>query len=255
VLFTALRDAVLPNWHRDPLISFRRVTLTLEHVRASSAIPFLFPAVEIDGDLYCDGGLRQTVPLSPARRLGAESLVVVSPHCVPPADEPVEKLRSREAAAAGPYFLLGKTLDALVLDRIDSDIERMERVNAILEAGTREFGPQFVRRLNARLRADGESGDLRPLRTVAVRASEDIGRLSLEYARSKTFAKRTRGIAARLIRRLAEGEGGQEADFVSYLLFDGPFAQKLLDLGWADAAARHDQLCQLFDGACSEHAA
>lgn len=255
VLFTASRDAKLPVWHGDPLMSFRRVKLSLEHVRASSAIPFLFPAVEIDGELHCDGGLRQTVPLSPARRLGAESLIVVSPHRTPAVGEPVETLRHREAAAAGPYFLIGKTLDALLLDRLDSDVQRMERVNAILDAGTREYGPQFVERLNARLRADGGSGELRRIRTVAIRSSEDIGRMSLAYVRSKTFAKRTRGIAARLMRRLGEGEGGEEADFLSYLLFDGPFAAKLLDLGWSDAAARHDDLGALFENARKEHAA
>ncbi len=63
----------------DPTVIGRAVTLQREHALASAAIPLLFPAVPIGGAFYCDGGLRQNVPLSPARRLGADRLVVVSP--------------------------------------------------------------------------------------------------------------------------------------------------------------------------------
>ncbi|HEX3770021.1 MAG TPA: patatin-like phospholipase family protein, partial [Polyangiaceae bacterium] len=67
------RDAPgVPSWGNDPTMVARACEIRAEHVLASAAVPLLFPAVEIDGQFYCDGGLRQNVPLSPARRLGAD---------------------------------------------------------------------------------------------------------------------------------------------------------------------------------------
>jgi NTE family protein len=82
---------------------------------------------------------------------------------------------------------------------------------------------------------------------VLIRASQDIGHLSAEYVRSPLFAKRATGVTGRVLRRLAEGEGKSEADLLSYLLFDGEFAGRLIELGRADARGRHDELCAFFD--------
>jgi len=108
----------------------KRVILGAPHAMASAAIPFLFPAVRIDGALYCDGSLRQHVPLSPARQLGADALVVVNPRTwsATGGDAPSEE---HERAFPGPLFLLGKTLNALTLDRIDGDIEQLLRMNRV----------------------------------------------------------------------------------------------------------------------------
>src|SRR5438270_348953 len=58
----------------------REVPLRKEHALASAAIPMLFPPVRIEGELYCDGGLRPDLPLYTATALGARRLLVVSPH-------------------------------------------------------------------------------------------------------------------------------------------------------------------------------
>jgi NTE family protein len=240
----------LPHWGSDPTTSARAVTLRAEHALASAALPFLFPAVKIDGHFYSDGGLRQNVPLSPARRLGADSLVVINPRHIPPpgiGDAPVVETEN-EAAFPGPLFLLGKTLNALLLDRIDSDIDRLERINKLLDAGTQLYGAHYLDALNAELHS-GPDRYLRPLRAVLVRASQDIGALAAEFVRSATFQRRTRGMFARFMRRLAEGEARNQADFLSYLLFDGEFARQLVELGRKDAAQHHEQLCALFERA------
>src|SRR5205814_7769372 len=116
----------------------RRAALRPAHALASSAIPLLLPAVRIDGELYCDGGLRQNVSLLPALRLGADAVVVVNPHAVEATDR--ARAAARERAYRGPLFLLGKTLNALLLERLDGDAARLAQVNAILEAGRRRFG-------------------------------------------------------------------------------------------------------------------
>jgi len=119
-----------PLLQPPPRTRMKRVILGAPHAMASAAIPFLFPAVRIDGALYCDGSLRQHVPLSPARQLGADALVVVNPRTwsATGGDAPSEE---HERAFPGPLFLLGKTLNALTLDRIDGDIEQLLRMNRV----------------------------------------------------------------------------------------------------------------------------
>lgn len=97
--------------------------------------------------------------------------------------------------------------------------------------------------LNEELGRGGESA-LRALDVVYVRASQDIGMLAAEYARSPEFSKRVRGLMGRVLRRIADGE--KEADLLSYVLFDGPFAAQLIEMGRDDARARHDHLVQFF---------
>jgi NTE family protein len=82
VIFVQRREGGVPAWGTDPTMLARAAEIRAEHVLASAAVPLLFPAVEIDGQFYCDGGLRQNVPLSPARRLGADSLIVVNPRYI-----------------------------------------------------------------------------------------------------------------------------------------------------------------------------
>ena len=92
-------------------------------------------------------------------------------------------------------------------------------------------------------------GGLRPLDVVYVRASQDIGVLAAEYVRSPEFSKRVPGLMGRILRRIAEGE--TEADLLSYVLFDGEFAGRLIEIGRADARAKHDELVRLFAQRCS----
>ena len=225
--------------------------LTAAHALASAAIPFLFPAVRIDGELYCDGSLRQHVPLSPARHLGATALVVISPKRVDaPSDELCDEApegdthAERESSFPGPLFLLGKTLNALTLDRLDDDIERVAHVNRLLAAGERKFGSGFGRDLNRAL-ADAGSTPVKPLALLPLHPSEDIGQMAAAFVRSRRFHARE-GAVVRAVRRMAEGEGKKEGDMLSYLLFDGWFARELIDLGRRDAQRQHDQILAFF---------
>ncbi|HVV51209.1 MAG TPA: patatin-like phospholipase family protein [Polyangia bacterium] len=228
-----------PPWTRGRTWAYP-VKLSREHALASAAIPFLFPAVRVRGALYCDGSLRQHVPLSPARRLGAGALLVMNPRgsgaAVTTIEEPV-----REKAFPGPVFLLGKVLNALSLDRVDGDIERLELINRLLAAGERQFGPSFLAKINKEL-AGEQAQPLRPIPLLHIQSSEDIGKLAAAYVRSRSFRGRRHGFVERVLGRLAERESATEADLLSYLLFDGPFARQLIDIGRRDVRERHDEI-------------
>ena len=244
VVFVQTPDGKLPPWSQDPTIDPRAVQITANHALASAAIPILFRSVRIDGEFHCDGGLRQNVPLSPARRLGADAVLVINPRFVSDAVL-APRDPKKEEAFPGPLFLLGKTLNALLLDRIDTDLARLESVNKILDAGTRAFGGDFVARLNTSLGHKAGHG-LRPMHAMLVRASEDIGALAAKFVRE--HATELSGLTGTVIRRLATsgGDDPNESDLLSYVLFDGRFAKTLIELGRADAEARHDELVQFF---------
>lgn len=233
--------APLVGFARDRHLAARPARLGVEHLLASAAIPLLFPAVRIDGEVYCEGGLRQNVPLAPALHLGADRLIVVTPHHLASADARLG--RARERAISGPLFLAGRMLNALLLDRVDADVDRLEQLNALLTAGGRAFGPRFDEALGRQRHPD--EPPLRTVGSVVVRASESIGRLAGEFVRSRRFDGH--GLIGRLLRRLAAAERTPEADLTAYLLFDGAFAAELIALGRSDARKQHDALAALVE--------
>ncbi len=243
VVFVQRRRARPAPWPATVNVAPRAVRLRMAHVLASAALPVMFPPVQVDGRYYCDGGLRQNIPLSPARRLGAQALIVINPkHHAPTTRQPPVTLRTAEDFP-NPLFLLGKALNAMLLDRVDNEIDRLEKINTILSAGERRFGPTFLAELNDELgRTEGRG--LVNLRTVHIRPQDDIGQLSAEYVRSSSFE--APGVLGRVMKRLAGGEGPPDADLLSYVLFDGEFAGRLIELGRADGRRYHDELCALF---------
>jgi NTE family protein len=258
VVFVHRRDGVLPPWSHDPWVHARASAIRPHHALASAALPLLFPAVEIDGRYYCDGGVRQNTPLSPALRLGADRVLVVSLRHRGARDPegPGARLSLPDAprgdegsaeSAPSPFFLLGKVLNALLLDHLDYDVARLEATNAVLDAGARAFGGGFVDGLNTALAAQG-ANPMRRVEALIVRPSQDLGELAARFAQTDAFASRARGLTGGLLRRLARAESRDEADLVSYLLFDGEFGRSLIELGVADARARRDDLARFFDG-------
>src|SRR5262249_52799853 len=148
VVFIDTHTGTAPQWARDPFVIAHPTHIRPAHALASAAIPLMFPAVRIDGAYYCDGGLRLNTPLAPALRLGADRVLVIGlRHPRSPLEE--DRLAHRRVGNyANPMYLLGKALNALMLDRIEYDVDRMRLFNAILDGGTRLYGPEFLQRIN-----------------------------------------------------------------------------------------------------------
>ncbi len=240
VVYVERRGGELPPWSRDPFVRARAARIGPQHVLASAAIPVLFSAVPLDGEFHCDGGLRQNTPISPALRLGADRVLVISLRHLPTPHEVAVTGAEREQSFPSPWFLFGKALNALLLDHTDHDLDRLHRMNGMLEGGIRAFGDRFVEELNrvlVPLRGQG----MRLVRDLHICPSQDIGALAAVYARRERVAS---GLTGRAIRYLA-GEAS-EADLLSYLLFDGDYAADLIELGHADARAREEELAAFF---------
>jgi NTE family protein len=217
--------------------------ITAEHVLASAAIPLIFPARRIADAYYCDGGLRFNTPIAPAIRTGATRLVVVSLlHPEPPAG----RQRSALQSYPNPLFLLGKVLNALLLDPVDYDLTVLSRLNRLIQTLEQALPPEQFARV-ARVIEEDRGLHYRYVSTLVFRPSADIGVMAGEYLRQEH--PRWRGPArwARMALRRARAIGQSvETDLGSFLLFDGEFARSLIDLGRRDVLARRSEVAAFF---------
>ncbi len=241
-------DSVIPATS-PPRTLFRADHIGPPHALASAAIPLLFPPVRIDDELYLDGGLRQNTPIAPALRLGATHIFAIG------SSREVKGYTAREggqpvgAKAPGAAFLLGKILNAFLLDHVDTDIELLTRVNHVLEDGHQAYGEQFTNKMSEFARRRGAQ-EYKYVNCLTVRPSEDIGHLASEHVRRGRF-KGDPLVTKRVLNLLDLG-AGNEADLASYLLFDGQFCRQLIEMGRADAKARRDDLLAFFGDAADD---
>ena len=189
--------------------------LRVDHVLASSALPFFFPAVNIDGAWYGDGGIRLTAPLSPAVHLGARRIIAVStryPRSRREADQPAI------VDYPPPAQVAGVLLNAVFLDLLDGDAIQLRRINTLID------------RLPASAR-----GTMRHIDLLVLRPSRDLGRLANEFE-----VDLPRGF-----RFLVRGLGSRETrsnDMLSLLMFQPAYLARLIELGEADARARRAEI-------------
>jgi NTE family protein len=224
VTFYQAAEEVAP-WLRMHRIA-QRDQIGVEHLLASSAIPFLFPAVPLylDGQQeYCgDGSMRQLAPISPAIHLGATRVLVVGAGRMhEPKRDPAEKARYPTLAQ-----IAGHAMSSIFLDSLAVDIERLTRINATLAQMTPE----------ARAK-----GPLRPVELLLIAPSERLDDIA---------ARHTASLPAP-VRVLLSGIGATEARgaaLASYLLFEAGYTRELIRLGQRDTLARKDDVLAFFGG-------
>jgi NTE family protein len=237
VVFVDARTGQLPTWSRDRRVVARATDMLPQHALASAAIPFIFPPIPIENSYYCDGGVRQSTPLSPPLRFGANRVLVIPLWHVNGAEEQARDVPEPFPSAA---LMLGKLLNALLLDRLDYDLARLTGLNNILRDGRAAFGSAFDDAMSASSKRV-RGVPYQEVESVVVRPSRDIGQLAREFL--DEYGKELGFIPGWALKKLASSSTGMgESDLVSYLLFDRIFAKSLIELGMHDADANRQAL-------------
>lgn len=211
----------LPNWNKSRRRS-EKTEIGVSHIMASAAIPLLFPSVQVGDRWFGDGCVRNAHPCAPSIYLGADRLFVVGVRRRTMTADDVRALTNNDRAPSVAR-VINLLLNAVLLDGVELDVERMERVN------------EFVRRVPAEHHSNL---NYRPVKHVLVSPSADIGELAA--------AKSSR--LPRIIRYLMKGLGKLEdaAEIVSYLLFDPLFCSQLIEIGREDALHQEEEIVNLF---------
>lgn len=237
VVFVDRTGGGVPRWSRDLRVVPMGTRIRPVHAMASAAIPFLFSPIAIDGAYYCDGGIRQNTPLSPALRLGADRALVIGLRYE---DDDTEGWPPRlPEDSPQPLLFLGKLLNAMMLDRVDYDLQRLEGFNTILRDGMAAFGSQFVTHLHETAHKI-RGASYRHVGTVYIKPSRDISAIATEFIRR--HHPHIGGAPGWILSKLAQSDMFARSDIMSYLLFDGRFAEHLIELGMRDADAARDRL-------------
>ena len=228
-LHVTFYDAVqeIVPWTRSQRIAVR-ADIGVPHLLASSAIPFVFPAVElpIEGrtEYFGDGSMRQAAPISPAVHLGANRILIVGAGRMHEPPGP----RAHSAEYPNLAQIAGHALSNIFLDALAVDVERLQRINATL----RLLPPDALARTT-----------LRPIETLVIAPSERLDDLAAKHLGS--LPAPVRGML-RAVGVSGRGESARGAALASYLLFESAYTRELVALGVADTMARRDEVRAFF---------
>lgn len=194
----------------------RQVELSVEHIMASSAIPLVFPAINVEGVYFGDGSMRDKSPFSPAAKLGADKIFAIG---IRPGHMDVGYAATEYPSLAS----IGGTLaEGIFIDAFDADYENLSRINSILKSHS-------------------SVGYYKPIDAFFLRPSHDLSMLANDYITE----------IPPIVRNLfsAIGNNGtSSADFLSYLLFSGGYAARLIRMGYEDGRKEHARIEQFLTG-------
>ncbi len=226
VTYYETRDAVTP-WYRTQRLS-SPTRIEIDHLLASSAIPFAFPAMplHLDGrhEYFGDGSMRQTAPISPAIHLGADRILVIGAG-------QLQRGTARAEHTGSQYLypslaqVAGHAMASIFLDGLASDIERLTRVN---------------RTVNMLADEHRQRSDLRNIDLLVIAPSQRLDTLATEHVQDLP-----RNI--RMVLRMLGATDKRGAGLSSYLLFEKSYTRRLLALGREDAQAHRDDVLRFFD--------
>jgi NTE family protein len=213
----------IEGWERNQRIG-SGVMLKLDYLMASSALPFIFPAVKVHREYFGDGSMRQIAPVSPALHLGADRVLIVGT-----GRQVLDQARARSNIYPSLAQIAGHALNSIFLDSLAVDIERMERINRTV----RLIPPE---------RLEGSQLMLRPVKVLFITPSQPIERIAARFVQDLPRS-------VRVVLRPTGALSRSGSNLASYLLFEESFCRALIDLGYQDTLAREAEVREFFSEA------
>jgi NTE family protein len=203
----------IETWNRARRVG-ERVDITVPHLMASAALPLMFPAQRLNNEYFGDGGMRMVAPLSPAIHLGADRILVIGTRDEKPDPEPQSPATYPEVGEIAGYLL-----DTIFMDTLNADLARLNRIN-----NTLSLIPDDQR----------SESSLKKIESLVIRPSKDLRHVTKEHVQD----------IPRAVRMLLRTMGGWGRDWrmASYLLFEAPYCQELIALGYEDGMRARDKI-------------